>query len=484
MFSIGNLLTFARGRVPGQVVVQYTDRCNARCPQCDMRVQNKFERQSLDRETAIRVIDTAAEKGIAAISFTGGEPFMHQDDILALIRHAGEAGIEFIRTGTNGFMFLGSDKPSFEPRVHKLAEALAATKIYTFWISIDSVEPEVHEQMRGLPGVVRGIEKALPIFRQYGIYPSANLGINRNIGGDYRKVLPDIDRSQFDPDQFYDSFRGSFARFYSRIRDLGFTIVNMCYPMSVDRTPTPTADLNAIYFATSSDRIIRFRRNEKLPMFRALLDTVPEFRSQLRIFTPMTAVLALVRQYSDQGAMNEGCRGGVDFFYVDSADASAYPCGYRGQENFGKFWDLDIKSRRSSSPCTQCDWECFRDPSEMLGPLLNFIPRPWATAKRLWNDRQFARLWLGDIRYYRACSYFSCRVPPDYKRLAKFAHREDGTTAPLAADHACDVPPSPSASRGSTPIRRRRRAVVRTWRGALSRFSTRPNHGGSHAEQG
>src|SRR5688572_19026097 len=131
-FSLSNLKKLRAGRVPGQVILQFTDRCNARCPQCEMRVQNVFARSTLDVDLARRTIDAAAERGVQALSFTGGEPFMERDNILALIRHASAAGIPYIRTGTNGFMFLGADKPSFEGKVHKFAEELAATDIYTF----------------------------------------------------------------------------------------------------------------------------------------------------------------------------------------------------------------------------------------------------------------------------------------------------------------------------------------------------------------
>jgi MoaA/NifB/PqqE/SkfB family radical SAM enzyme len=96
-----------------------------------------------------------------------------------MLAFARDAGIEYTRTGTNGFMFMNSDSGDFEKRIAKIAEALAATKIRNFWISIDSADPALHEAMRGLPGVIKGIEKALPIFNQYGIYPSANLGISR-----------------------------------------------------------------------------------------------------------------------------------------------------------------------------------------------------------------------------------------------------------------------------------------------------------------
>ena len=67
--------------------------------------------------------------------------------------------------------------------------------------------------------------------------------------------------------------------------------------------------------------------------------------------------------------------------------------------------------------------------------LMNFVPHPWATAKRLWNDRDFRRLWLSDIRYYRACSLFSCRVAPNYKRLARFVKPGHEISTP-AANHS------------------------------------------------
>lgn len=61
-------------RIPGQLVVQVTDRCNATCPQCGMRVSRVFPRSRLELGRLFSIIDAAAEKGIQALSFTGGEP--------------------------------------------------------------------------------------------------------------------------------------------------------------------------------------------------------------------------------------------------------------------------------------------------------------------------------------------------------------------------------------------------------------------------
>ncbi len=79
---------------------------------------------------------------------------------------------------------MGSDKKGVDSRIERIAQALADTPIRNFWISIDSAVPKVHEAMRGLPGVIEGIARVLPIFHGCEIYPSANPGINRNLAGE------------------------------------------------------------------------------------------------------------------------------------------------------------------------------------------------------------------------------------------------------------------------------------------------------------
>jgi len=284
-----------RNRLPGQLIIQITDACNAKCPQCGMRVTAGFKRSRLSLDTIRRAIDAAAEKGFQAISFTGGEPLLFLDDLIAMIRHAGSAGIPYIRTGTNGFVFMGSDKKGFNSRIERLAHALADTPIRNFWISIDSAVPQVHEAMRGLPGVVDGIQKALPIFHACGIYPSANLGINRNLaGGD-----ASTGNQRLSPEAFYQYYRSGFEQFYRFACELGFTMVNCCYPMSIPDGESGEG-LSPVYAATATDDVVNFSRMEKALLFQALSETIPSFRSRIRIFTPRTSLLALTRQLSHQ----------------------------------------------------------------------------------------------------------------------------------------------------------------------------------------
>jgi len=412
-------------RIPGQIVIQITDRCNACCPQCGMRTTERFPRSTLDTEAIKKTIDAAARQGVQAISFTGGEPLLDLPRLIELINHAGDAGIPFIRTGTNGFLFRHPEKKGFESRVAKLADQLAATPLRNFWISLDSAVDSVHEQMRGFPGVVAGIAKALPLFHQAGIYPAVNLGINRNVGGAATRSLS---RSAVGSDaayleMFYNRYRKAFTRFYQRVIDLGFTTANTCYPMSID-VSEQNQGLNAVYAATTVDDIVRFSPLEKQMLFRALQMTIRRYRSKIRIFSPLCSLEALMRQYSgnDLSDTTYGCRGGVDFFFINAADGNAYPCGYRGNDNFGKLNEREIrkiKPPQEKDGCRQCDWECFRDPSEMLGPLLEVVSDPLGFTRRVARQPRLLRTWIEDVAYYRACDFFDGRRPPNYRKLRR-----------------------------------------------------------------
>lgn len=396
--------------LPGQLVIQYTDHCNALCPQCGMRRSEDFERSKLRMDDAKRIIDAAADRGVKSLSFTGGEPLLFLDEIIELIDHATGAGIPYVRTGTNGFLFMNSDHPGFERRIVTLAERLARTKLYTFWISVDSAVPMVHESMRGLPGVMKGIEKALPVFHESGIYPSANLGINRNTGGRQNGAISD-------EEVLYAHFWNVFRDFYRVVDIMGFTIVNACYPMSADSFSDAAT---SVYRATSIDPVVSFSSQEKQIVFKALFDAIPEYRSRIRIFTPRSSLLALIRQHSGDPLLSYECRGGKEFFFVDAKTGDTFPCGYRSAENLGKFWDCDFPRRDCGEPCTKCDWECFRDPSELLGPVHDLMTKPERLALKAIKDREWFHLWYEDLRYYRACGFFNGRVPPDSRKLAKF----------------------------------------------------------------
>lgn len=399
-----NIHSIIKGRIPGQVIIQYTNSCNASCPQCSMRRAESYDRSKLEEAEIRKIIDSAAAQNIQALSFTGGEPFLYTKQLISLIRYASDLGIPYIRTGTNGFMFTNTESYNFVDKIESLAERLAKTNLRNFWISIDSCDPKTHEEMRGLKGVINGIEKALPIFHQYGIYPAANLGINRYTGGKDKIPL-----SMTDPEAFYIAFQNAFEKFYDFVINLGFTMVNACYPMSVNSSGS--SQMNAVYGATSDSAIISFRKEEKIQMFKALMDTIPKFRKRIRIFTPLVSLYSLIKQFEGQENFSYPCRGGIDFFFIDAADGYTYPCGYRGNENMGRFYELNINSLKAKPFCKSCDWECFRDPSELMGYVIQALHNPFGYIANRNKDPFYRHLWKEDIKYYELCDYFDGRKP-------------------------------------------------------------------------
>lgn len=432
IFSFKKLLDLKKGRVPKQLIIQITNHCNARCPQCGMRVTENYPRSKLNVNVIKRIIDAAAEEEVNIISFTGGEPFLFLDDLITAIDYASQAGIHYIRTGTNGFMLKFDNDKDHDRRVNSIAERLANTNLRNIWISIDSFVPSIHEKMRGFDGLVKGIEKALPIFRQHNIFPAANVGINRNLGG-YLTALLTRDNFHnehiYDP-LFYTHYKEAFRKFFTYVIDMGFTIVGTCYPMSVDETENASG-LDPVYAATSVDSIVRFTKQEKAYLFKALMETIPEFRHMIRIFSPVSSVYALYMQHSGNDGFPYPCFGGLDYFFIDAQNGDTFPCGYRGAENLGKFWDKKWLHANSASSCYKCDWECFRDPSEMLGPILHFFKNPLSLISKFRENRGYMTMWLDDIRYYFACSFFDGRKPPNYTKLKKFEASQKTLNIPL-----------------------------------------------------
>ncbi len=424
------------GRLPGQLIIQYSDACNAKCPQCELRAGVGFARSQIGMDDTKRMIDAAAAMGVKSLSITGGEPFLYRGRVVELITYAVKAGIPYTRTGTNGFMFARHDRPGFEKEISCLADDLYEAGLYTFWISIDSAVPSVHEGMRGLPGVIEGIAKALPLFHEHGLFPAANLGINRNTGGNWEEL---IQGRELDREGFYRLFRGAFDRFYGFVADLGFTMANACYPMSIQTSGNDS--LETAYGAFSADHVVSFTPAEKAELFRALYDTIPLWRGGLRIFTPRTNLYTLSKEYETGEVRSFPCRGGLDYFFITAQEGDTCPCCFRGRERLGKFWEMETSSLPGEAWCRDCDWECFRDPSELSGPLIELRKAPYKLFKRWRLDRQHFRLWKEDLLYYRACSFFSGRKAPDYEKMKKFQRSaEHGEIRPRETSAARALP--------------------------------------------
>jgi hypothetical protein len=225
------------------------------------------------------------------------------------------------------------------------------------------------------------------------------------------------------------------AAFFARAVDLGFTMANVCYPMSVaddDR-------LDPAYLATADDPIVRFTATERVVLYEALAAVIDAQRSKIRVFTPLSSLDALADQHRG-GRGGHACRGGVDYFFVDP-HGDTYPCGYRADAWMGPFVTFD--PRKAGRPsCRRCDWECFRDPSELFGPVTS-PGRRWLPAARILTGDRRMRLWWRDVRYARASGLFDGRQPADETALRRFA--------PATAPAVLEARSAPTPGRSVSP---------------------------------
>lgn len=375
-----------------------------------MRVTERFKGSKMDRDTAKRIIDAAAQKGVKALSFTGGEPLLYLDEIVDLLKHARAAGINFTSTGTNGYFFAHPYRPDYLDQITETVERLAESGLYTFWISIDSADPVVHEQMRGLFGVIDGIEIALQIFHAHGIYPSANLEINKYIGG-----LSQTSSST--PSEFFAFYRAAFQKYYSLVIDLGFTMVNVFDPMNSEKNNG--SGLRAISRYTSA---------EKELVLKALFHTIPEFKHRIRIFSSRSSLFSLIGQQFWEDHVSYPSRESTDYFFNDARHGNTYPCGYRKSENLGEFRGLGQAQIDLQPSYRKCDGECFQCPAEMIGPLISLFTSPRLFNSMILKDEKFRKLWIEDFKYFRDCDFFDCSKAPDFGKLA-FLYQQEGPSA-------------------------------------------------------
>jgi hypothetical protein len=251
------------------------------------------------------------------------------------------------------------------------------------------------------------MEEALPVFHAAGLYPAANLGLTRHLD---RVPLPAM--RAVGEDEFRAAVRSGLRAFFERVIGLGFTMVNVCYPMSASQGD----GLEPAYLATSDEPLVRFTEQERSVLYASLAGVIAEQRPRIRVFTPLSSLDALGAELN--GGLSAACRGGVDYFFVDP-HGDTYPCGYRGDHWLGPF--VTFEPRRTGKPaCRRCHWECFRDPSELFGPVTSPGRRSLPARLLAGPDRRM-RLWWEDVRYAEACDLFDGRRPPDEVRLRRFA---------------------------------------------------------------
>lgn len=125
---------------PIEAYLYLTRACNQNCSFCYFK-KYAYE-DNLTYMDWCRVIDQLEAHGACTIGFLGGEPFVKKDLLLALLKYT--EGKAWRTITTNGTAYGGIDDD--------LAMQLASFQSLEVNISIESIDPVIHDHMVGLPG--------------------------------------------------------------------------------------------------------------------------------------------------------------------------------------------------------------------------------------------------------------------------------------------------------------------------------------------
>ncbi len=145
---------------PFMIVWDFTKQCNLKCKHCYANATPFPAPDELTLDKKFEVLRQLDEAGVAAISFSGGEPLVNRD-FWPVAKRATEYGM-YTSIATNGTL-INED----------IATRLKEIGIRYVEVSLDSPYPEKHDEFRGIKGAwersVRGIKYAKNVGLEIGI---------------------------------------------------------------------------------------------------------------------------------------------------------------------------------------------------------------------------------------------------------------------------------------------------------------------------
>lgn len=141
---------------PFLVVWDFTKKCNLKCKHCYTSATKYPARDELTKEEKIEVVDQLDEAGVAAVSFSGGEPLMNKH-LLPVAEYASSKGF-YLSVATNGTLISS-----------KMGKLMKEAGIRYAEISIDGPTAEIHDEFRGVKGAFDGAIAGIKNAKEAGL---------------------------------------------------------------------------------------------------------------------------------------------------------------------------------------------------------------------------------------------------------------------------------------------------------------------------
>lgn len=164
-------------KYPKILVLFISYRCNARCVMCS--AWQKDHREELGLKDIAQIFsDKILNKSIRIINVTGGEPTL-RDDLVEIIKIiSGKCrNLRRIDISTNGINTVEA-----VDRIEQILTYLIPTDIkLSVSISVDGID-EVHDKVRGIPGVFKAVDDTIDKLKELMLlFPAFSMGLNATI---------------------------------------------------------------------------------------------------------------------------------------------------------------------------------------------------------------------------------------------------------------------------------------------------------------
>ncbi|MBD3238245.1 MAG: radical SAM protein, partial [Candidatus Moranbacteria bacterium] len=150
--------------------VQYTlsSKCNFRCKMCpswEKGFKEKIE-EYISKERMLEIIDEMETLGIKEFCVTGGEPLLFwKNKIFPLLKHANQKGF-YTHFVTNGYLL-----------TKEILEEYNRSGGGHISLSLDALNAEKHDDLRGFKGAYEAFQKAVKVFNK-GDYSNIKIKLN------------------------------------------------------------------------------------------------------------------------------------------------------------------------------------------------------------------------------------------------------------------------------------------------------------------
>jgi radical SAM protein with 4Fe4S-binding SPASM domain len=185
-------LNFSKLPVLSELALTY--KCNLTCrfcyAGCNCTVNPTGSNDELGIEDFKKIIDTIYnEAKVPSISFTGGEPTLRKDVLLACTEYAKNLGMR-VNLITNGTLIN-----------EQYANDLKSAGLDSVQVSIEGVTEKTHDQLVSHKGAYKKSVKAVSLFKKQGIYVHTNTTLNQ-INAKESVLFPEFVKNTLENDRF------------------------------------------------------------------------------------------------------------------------------------------------------------------------------------------------------------------------------------------------------------------------------------------